>query len=225
MANVEIAFGRHVFAPFARRTAAMVTVGMFQKSDRIVLWLIAGVAVLFTALAVKKVFEVSTQTPVSSVMDLTQFAKPEQIGAVLYRRFWLELRDHSTVVLGGIDPDSQRVWTGFREVAQASGVDYSPDPAAQHFFSVVPSSPAELKEARQKRPNAFLIFETWLPLTQAERTGAKLTCEKSQFACLSLVAADQGRLRKHDPKQWTAVVLRLDRDPNVILLFVHGPTK
>ena len=193
--------------------------------------------IAFTALALVRIFKGSGAPMTTSIMDLTQFDNPEQIGAVLYRRFWLEIRDHPTVVLGGTDTTSQSVWSGFRDVAPEFGVQFlvtstatMPIAAmpvatpAKHALIVMPSSPLGLADVRKQAPEAFAIFESPLPLKRSERIDSQRDCKKSQFACLSLIASRQGHLKKLNNAKWTAAILQRNRDPNTVYVFVHGPS-
>ncbi len=214
--------------------------GMSRKADQLVMVSFTVAVIAFTALALIRIFKGSAAPMTTSIMDLTQFDNPEQIGAVLYRRFWLEIRDHPVVILCGTDMTSQGIWSGFRDVAPELGVQFSvattmgetaavPGAAtsqtapAKHALIIMPNSPMRLADARERTPNAFAIFESGLPLNAAERADAKRDCKKSQFACLSLIASRQGHLKKVNDAKWTAAILQLNGDANTIFVFVHGP--
>ncbi len=214
--------------------------------ERVFLSSLAGVCVLFTIVGILNFFRgVSTLPMLKPIMELTHFDEPEQIGAVLYRRFYVEVGSHPVIVFGGENKTSARVWRGFQEVASREFKIHFQNVSEKDLDKlkveaktgnsrkriIVVSSPDKIKEFQKRLPHALLFFEMPLPLTRAELTQTRLRCPDSQFACWEFAAGDSKRFRffSRDSKKvsrtkWAAVIMQLASDPNTILVFVHNPT-
>ena len=216
--------------------------------ERVFLSSLVAICILSTIVGIINFFRgVSTIPMLNPIMGKTYFAEPEQIGAVLYRRFWIEIGAHPVIVFGGKGATSLRIWKGFEEVgtrefktrflkiveSELNGLKSGATATSSnvHMRLVVASSPNKIKEIQKRLPQALLFFEMPLPVTTAELNRARMDCVTSQFACWEFAATDQKHFRffsRHANKagrtKWAAVIMQLESNPNIILVFVHEPS-
>jgi hypothetical protein len=87
-----------------------------------ILWMWAFIALFFTVGALRFVFngQLPNKVEPQRIMNVSDFQTPEQLGAVIYRRFWPEMQRESIVVLlsSPFLRDYDKVWRGLLTVAQ-----------------------------------------------------------------------------------------------------------
>lgn len=81
-----------------------------------IIWLWVGIAFFFTIGALRVIFngQISAEIEPVRIMNASSFDSPEQIGALIFRRFWQELNTEKIVVLGSALELSnyEKIWIG-----------------------------------------------------------------------------------------------------------------
>lgn len=103
-------------------------------------WSYGGLGIIFTvgALMVLMRGRVEAPSPVR-ILNPTVFAKPEEIGAVIFRRFWTDINRGKFVVVGLSTrvSVSANVWAGFLAVAREHEIPFFQVYAQDHLISQV----------------------------------------------------------------------------------------
>jgi hypothetical protein len=88
--------------------------------------IVFAILALISVVHIYILFHDGYQPPPDKVMRPTNFLKPEEIGAVLARRYWQEVRTEPVVVLG-LSPFVQSgrdIWSGFLRTTFALGIKF-----------------------------------------------------------------------------------------------------
>jgi hypothetical protein len=185
------------------------------------------------------------------ILNPTNFEKPEQIGAIVFRRFWQEIRDGKLVILGSSPflKNYDSVWGGFLSVAKNEGVKFSQvfsqaglRPITQtdqpldwekvqlalvgegRVLVQVASTDQMLEESNGRTLAGLILFQDLLPVTDSEKQilANRCTTEKIKTtACIAKESLSHGKRKRYDPKQLTSVIEK--HGERFHLLLIHEP--
>lgn len=113
-----------------------------------------GLAVIFSAVALKVILTGKVEVGSKIILNPTNFARPEEIGAVVFRRFWVDLQKARFIVLAKSDEvtASDQIWRGFLAVAKQQGFIFNKmfvAEARKEFIKDIPSHPIDFVEIRR----------------------------------------------------------------------------
>lgn len=172
-----------------------------------VIWLWVAIAVFFTIGALRVVLngELPNEIAPQRIMNSSNFNSPEQIGAVVFRRFWQEFNSENIVVLGSYPQlfYHKNIWDGLISVANKNKLGFEKiyEQKSLHQFSSqsTPLNWDEINElasrggrilvhveatnemwlqARSKIKKGFFIFQALLPISEIENEQLRQQCEK-----------------------------------------------
>lgn len=88
---------------------------------------IAGsIFILVCVVHILLLFKKGYQPPVKKIMSPSEFSRPEDIGAALARRFWVDLREKQVVVLATSKAlqTGMQIWGGFVSASKGRGIEF-----------------------------------------------------------------------------------------------------
>jgi hypothetical protein len=147
-------------------------------------WAIVTTSVVFSVAGLYMIFTGKVEVDPVRVMNPTNFTRPEEIGAVVFRRFWAEVQTDKLVILASSPRISSggAIWQAFLAVGREYGVGF------QSYFSQ-PSAP-DLRVLKEGSSQEHLVSQS-------------LDWEKVQMAL-----AGEGRVLVHlisSDENWRAV--------------------
>jgi hypothetical protein len=184
------------------------------------------------------------------VLNPTNFDKPEQLGAVIFRRFWQEIRDEKILIVGSSPflRDYDRVWRVFLQVAAKENITFGrvfaqadlrdlgvkAEPLDWEAVQVALAGPDRilvhlvstdemLNEAQTRTMRGLILFQDLLPVKAEAIQLLQSRCGENDkaIACVALKALSHGKKRKFSVDKLTAVVEKHGRREHY--LFVHEP--
>ena len=218
-------------------------------ASKLVLFLIGLVSVVFTGAAFWVFTNANVELEPTRVLNPTNFDKPEQLGAVLYRRFWSEVRKAPMVVLGSspLVRHYDSVWKGF--VITGSNDKFDRFYQGSHLRSIHPfpnkeidfvtineqlgrgekilihtvATELELRSFRESFPEALVLFQSLYPATDKNKNLLTPMCDKKDnsrsMACLALASLFGGKRKKFDVEKYGAVVESPFKNVHLVYIF------
>jgi hypothetical protein len=89
-------------------------------------WVIGIASLLFAAGALKVLFQGDVELQPQRVLNPSNFNRPEEIGAMAFRRFWQEFHEEKLFIIGSSPhlKDYDKIWHGLIAVAKVNGVTF-----------------------------------------------------------------------------------------------------
>jgi hypothetical protein len=174
-------------------------------------WIISIISVIFAIGALMRVFHGEVEIQPLKVLNPTNFTRPEEIGAVTFRRFWQELNAEKLVIVASSPflHDYDRVWQGFIAVAKENHVEFDSifeqeglrklsstsqplnwekvqfaEINAKHVLVHVIATDDMWNEVAARTTGGFVIFQSVLPVTANEVEMMTASChaeDKKKF--------------------------------------------
>lgn len=214
---------------------------------------IAIIGVLFTVTAAVMMLRHPGERRPTPILKASQFAEPEEIGAVLFRRLWNEVHQAPVVIFGSSRDvlHYDRVWRAFLAVAKQYNVEFFHVYKGENLAPLVDgeenlnlakiknelslqkpviihveSSSAAWELVKDIHPQALVLFMTNLPLDQDEDKIIQRECENIKvfnIRCLSANVLTSRQRKKLDSRMTIAAVEKLF--DRLHLIYVHEAKK
>ena len=215
--------------------------------------LLIGVAALFVTLGVLFVMNYGINPRPIRVLNATEFDRPEEIGAVLFRRFYQEVRGSQLVVVGSspFHRSYSLVWRSFLAVAKANRVEFDAVYTLEGLRSIsseslsydeyeiqerlqrgekvliqVASTDDLLEKYTDKYPQALFIFQSGFAVTEEGLNNILPPCRDDDSSSFQMSCKAQVASRRYlrRPKSKEHYVAALERHSVAkYLLFIYEP--
>lgn len=176
-----------------------------------VIWLWVIIAVFFTIGALRFVFtgHLPAQVEPQRILNASTFEQPEQIGAVVFRRYWQELNSENLIILASspVLRDYDRVWRGFIAVANEMNLHFDKVYELEGLRKIDKASTSldwqelnrdlvkgskvlvhtvatdqQISEIRKMHPQALFIVQNIYPLSSERQSFVNANCVELQVA-------------------------------------------
>jgi hypothetical protein len=198
---------------------------------------ILGVA--FTLASAFMMFRKPGERRPTPILKASNFQEPEELGAVIFRRFWNEVRQAPVIVLGSSKQikNYDRVWKGFLAVAKEYRIEFFHVYSAESLASLtendekldlgklktglslekpvivhVGSSTQTWEQLKDLHPQALILFLTRLPLDVEEEKIIEKNCVQIQgfdITCQSAQVLTSRQRKRLNPAQHVAAIEKL----------------
>ncbi len=207
------------------------------------------VGFVFTAGALLVIFTGKVEVDPARVLNPTNFDSSRQVGAVIFRRFWQELHKERLIIIGSHPflREYDNVWRGFISVAKENDVYFSRVFAQENLRELIAGAEAlkwedvqialaspgyvlvhviateeMLQQVRERTMGGFVIFQSLLPVTDAEKNVLQSECKPdvpTLMACRALKSLNVGKKKKFDPNKLTVIIEKHGAREH--LLYIH----
>lgn len=158
------------------------------------MWALIMICILFTGAAMVMLIKGRVEVEPVRILNPTTFDRPEEVGAILFRRFWNEINSErltvfaSTPSVKGYD----RIWKGFLLVAEANHIQFD------RFFSesqlkpisTLPSEPVDWEQIQLALIGGRRVL-VQLSTTDANWSAVKERTQGGFFVFLNLLPVDE----------------------------------
>lgn len=215
--------------------------------------ILIGLASLLVTLGVLLIMNYGIHPRPIRVLNATEFDRPEEIGAVLFRRFYQEVRGSQLVVLGSspFHRSYSQVWRSFLTTARVNRVEFdaiyslgslrdiSPEELVYDEEEVrerlargekvliqVASTDGLLEEYTQKFPQGLFIFQSGFAVTEEGLDEIMPACREDDLEAFQMSCKAQVASRRYlrKPKSEDHYVAALERHSVAkYLLYIYEP--
>lgn len=169
---------------------------------------IFALAILFTVGTLYMLIKNPGERAPTIILKPSAFDHPEQLGVVLFRRFWSEVNNAPVIVLGQHKDleSSKRIWQGFLAAAQEYNLQ-------NKKIIVIDINDFNWQELQKLPDKALIIFLSRLPVDDNTTNILLAECRANdpvfQISCQSLRAVSGRKKKKLDVSKYYASVEKL----------------
>ena len=185
------------------------------------LWIILTVAFLFAGGGLFVFFGGNVELQPTRVLNPTNFSKPEEIGAIVFRRFWQELHTEKLVVVGSSPflKEYDRVWLGFLSVANESKLHFDKVFTQPGLRQLVPEAePLDWEKVQLALINNDHVLVHVVSTEQMQAEAAARTTGGFLIFQNLLEYKKTGKKKKYDPRDLGAVIEKTSEREHQLLI-------